>query len=87
LVDTIFILIFRYRNQLKIKVMLVDIINTVFSLPYLAIGVTIAAVLDIAIHYTKVTTRFTLIQIWGCTMCWPAVLVLLFFAFIFGQKK
>ena len=63
------------------------ILNTVFSLPYLAIGVTIAAMLDIAIHYTKVTTRFTLIQIWGCTMCWPVILITLFFAFIFGQKE
>ena len=63
-----------------------SIINTVFSLPYLAIGVTIAAVLDMAIHYTKVTTRFTLLQIWGCTMCWPAVLILLVFAFIIGRE-
>jgi hypothetical protein len=66
--------------------MLESIINTVFSLPYLAIGVTIAAILDIAIHYTKVTTRFTLLQIWGCTMCWPAVLILLAFAFIVGKE-
>jgi len=51
--------------------MLESILNTVFSLPYLAIGVTIAAILDIVIHYTKVTTRFTLIQIWGCMVCWP----------------
>ena len=67
--------------------MLVDIINTVFSLPYLAIGVTIAAILDIVIHYTKVTTRFTLLQIWGCTMCWPMVILLLAVAFIYGQEK
>ena len=66
--------------------MIESIISTVFSLPYLAIGVTIAAILDIGIHYTKVTSRFTLIQIWGCTMCWPAVLVLLFFAFIIGRE-
>ena len=67
--------------------MLESILNTVLSLPYLAIGVTIAAILDIAIHYTKVTTRFTLLQIWGCTMCWPAVLVVLAGAFIYGQNK
>lgn len=67
--------------------MLVDIINTVFSLPYLAIGVTIAAVLDTAIHYTKVTTRFTLLQIWGCTMCWPMVLLLLAAAFMAGKTN
>ena len=87
MLDTIFLLIFRYRNQLKIKVMLVDILNTIFSVPYLVIGVLIAALLDIAIHYTKATSRFTLLEIWGCVMCWPAVLVLLFFAFIFGQKE
>lgn len=67
--------------------MLESILNTVFSLPYLAIGVSIAALLDIVIHYTKVTTRFTLLQIWGCTMCWPMVLLLLAAAFIYGQEK
>ena len=67
--------------------MLVSIINTVFSLPYLAIGVTIAAILDIAIHYTKVTSRFTLLQIWGCVMCWPAVLLLLAAAFVAGKTN
>ena len=67
--------------------MLEIILNTIFSVPYLVIGVLIAALLDIAIHYTKATTRFTLLEIWGCVMCWPAVLVLLFFAFIFGQKE
>ena len=67
--------------------MLEIILNTIFSVPYLVVGVLIAALLDIAIHYTKATTRFTLLEIWGCVMCWPAVLVLLFFAFIFGQKE
>jgi len=67
--------------------MIENIISTVFSVPYLVIGVLIAALLDIAIHYTRATTRFTLLEIWGCVMCWPAVLVLLFFAFIFGQKE
>jgi len=67
--------------------MIENIISTVFSVPYLVIGVLLAALLDIAIHYTRATTRFTLLEIWGCVMCWPAVLVLLFFAFIFGQKE
>jgi hypothetical protein len=66
--------------------MLDTIINTIFSLPYLGIGVTIAAILDIVIHYTKVTSRFTLIQIWGCTMFWPVVLVILGFAYIIGRE-
>ena len=67
--------------------MLETILNTVFSVPYLVLGVTIAAILDIAIHYTKATTRFTLIQIWGCTMCWPITLLAVIIAFIFGQKR
>jgi len=66
--------------------MLDTIINTIFSLPYLGIGVTIAAILDIAIHYTKITSRFTLIQIWGCTMFWPLVLLILGFAYIIGRE-
>jgi predicted membrane protein len=67
--------------------MIESIISTVFSVEYLVIGVLLAALLDIGIHYTKSTTRFTLLEIWGCTMCWPFVLVILFFAFIFGQKE
>jgi hypothetical protein len=67
--------------------MLETILNTVFSVPYLVLGVTIAAILDIAIHYTKATTRFTLIQIWGCTMCWPIILITLGIAFVFGRNK
>lgn len=65
--------------------MLELILNTVFSVPYLAVGVTIAALLDIAIHYTKTTTRFTLLEIWGCTMCWPLILVAT--CIIFSKKK
>jgi hypothetical protein len=67
--------------------MIESIISIVFSVEYLVIGVLLAALLDIGIYYTKSTTRFTLLEIWGCTMCWPAVLVILFFAFIFGQKE
>jgi len=63
------------------------ILDTIFSVNYLVIGVLIAALLDIGIHYTKASSRFTLIEIWGCTMFWPAVLVVFFFAFIFGQKE
>lgn len=67
--------------------MLVSILNTIFSVPYLVIGVLIAALLDIAIHYTKATSRFTLLEIWGCVMCWPAVLILLGLGFIYGRTK
>jgi hypothetical protein len=67
--------------------MLELILNTIFSVPYLVIGVTVAGLLDIAIHYTKATTRFTLLEIWGCTMFWPITLLAVVFAFIFGQKR
>ena len=59
------------------------ILNTVFSVPYLVIGILVAALFDIMIHYTKVTSRFTLLEIWGCTMFWPFVIV----AFIIGLIK
>lgn len=63
--------------------MLELILNTVFSVPYLVIGILVAALFDIAIHYTKATTRFTLLEIWGCTMFWPFVIL----AFIIGLGK
>ena len=59
------------------------ILNTVFSVPYLVIGILVAALFDIAIHYTKISTRFTLLEIWGCTMFWPFVIL----AFIIGLIK
>ena len=63
--------------------MLELILNTVFSVPYLVIGILVAALFDIMIHYTKVTSRFTLLEIWGCTMFWPFVII----AFIIGLIK
>ena len=66
--------------------MLEIIINTIFSVPYLVVGVFVAALLDIVIHYTKATTRFTLLEIWGCTMFWPFVLVVVAFFSIKGSK-
>lgn len=56
--------------------MLHIILDFMFSIPYYAIGFLIAAMLDIAIHYTKATSRFTLLEIWGCTMFWPVVVLL-----------
>lgn len=67
--------------------MLHVILHTVFSVEYLLLGITIAAMLDVAIHYTKVTTRFTLLEIWGCIVCWPAVLLLVALGFIHGRSK
>ena len=48
--------------------MLESIINTIFSIPYLLTGITLAAILDFISHRTKVTTRLTLLEIWGCIM-------------------
>lgn len=67
--------------------MLVSILNTIFSVPYLVIGFTLAALFDIGIYYTKVTSRFTLLEIWGCVMFWPIVLFIAIVTFIFGQEK
>lgn len=39
------------------------------------LGVTIAALLDMTIHYTKSSSRFTFLEIWGCIMFWPLVLI------------
>lgn len=56
--------------------MIISIINTIFSLPYFLIGILTAIILDLYIHKTKITTRLTFIEIWGCIMCWPIVTVL-----------
>lgn len=60
--------------------MLESILNTVFSIPYLLIGVAIAGFIDYKIHKSKATTRFTSLEIWGCTVGWP---LLVFTALIF----
>ena len=62
------------------------ILNTVFSVPYLVIGILVAALFDIMIHYTKVTTRFTLLEIWGCVMFWPFVIVTFVIGLIKGEN-
>ncbi len=57
-----------------------NIINTVFSIPYLLIGVIIAIMLDLFIYKFKASTRLTFLEIWGCVMFWPILL----FIFIVG---
>lgn len=66
--------------------MLEFILSTIFSVEYLVIGVLVAALLDISIHYTKSSSRFTLIEIWGCTMFWPLILIIFSIAFINGDN-
>jgi hypothetical protein len=67
--------------------MLISIINVIFSVPYLLIGVIVAALMDLGIHYTKSSKRFTLLEIWGCTMCWPAILIVFSIAAIKGNSS
>ena len=63
------------------------ILNTIFSVEYLVIGVLVAVLLDISIHYTKSSNRLTFIEIWGCIMCWPIVLLIFVITLINGQKE
>ena len=67
--------------------MIESIINTIFSAPYLVIGVLIAALLDIGIHYTKSSSRFTFLEIWGCVMLWPLILIIVIVTFINGESE
>jgi len=67
--------------------MIVSIINTVFSIPYLSIGVVLAAILDFICYRTKTTTRLTLLEIWGCTMCWPVIMVTVFVSYFYKHDN
>jgi hypothetical protein len=62
------------------------ILDGIFSVPYFVIGIIITAMFDISIHYTKATTRFTFVEILGCTMFWPLA-VLLFLVAFFKQEN
>lgn len=63
--------------------MLESILNTVFSLPYLLIGVGLAGFIDYKIYKSKATSRFTSLEIWGCAVGWP-LLVLTVVVFYLG---
>jgi hypothetical protein len=65
--------------------MVEGIISTVFSLPYLGIGVVVAALLDLSIYYTKSSDRLTLLEIWGCVAFWPIVLIIFLISLIKGE--
>ena len=62
--------------------MLESIINTIFSIPYLLTGITLAAILDFISHRAKVTTRLTFLEIWGCIMFWPVIIFFVIIAYI-----
>jgi hypothetical protein len=56
--------------------MLGSLLNAVFSVEYLIIGILVAILLDTSIHYTKSSSRLTFLEIWGCVVIWPLVLVI-----------
>jgi uncharacterized membrane protein YraQ (UPF0718 family) len=65
--------------------LIIEIINFVFSLPYLLIGFFFAALLDIFIHRKKASKRLTLIEIWGFAIGWPIIIlfvVVVYFSFV-----
>jgi len=65
--------------------MVEGIISTIFSLPYLGIGVFVAALLDLSIYYTKSSDRLTMLEIWGCVAFWPIVLIVFLISLIKGE--
>ena len=65
--------------------MVEGIISTIFSLPYLGIGVFVAALLDLSIYYTKSSDRLTMLEIWGCVAFWPIVLIIFLISLIKGE--
>jgi hypothetical protein len=65
--------------------MVEGIISTVFSLPYLGIGIFVAALLDLSIYYTKSSDRLTMLEIWGCVAFWPIVLIVFLISLIKGE--
>lgn len=65
--------------------MLADIINTIFSLQYLLLGILVAALLDLSIYYTKSSERLTSLEIFGCIALWPVILLVFVVSFIRGE--
>ena len=65
--------------------MIADILNMIFSIEYLVLGTLITALLDISIHYTKSSERLTLLEICGCVMFWPFILMVFVISFIKGE--
>lgn len=62
-------------------VMFESIINTVFSIPYLLTGFIIAIILDLIIYRSKTSSRLTLLEIWGCAMCWSLIILMFLVAY------
>lgn len=65
--------------------MIESLINIIFSIPYLLSGVVIAIALDHFIYKSKATTRLTFLEIWGCVMFWPVLLLFVVMVYINGE--
>ena len=65
--------------------MIADILNTIFSIQYLLLGVLVAALLDTSIHYTQSSERLTALEILGCIVIWPIILIVFVISFIKGE--
>ena len=65
--------------------MLGSIIDTIFSIQYLVLGFIVAILLDTSIHFTKSSERLTFLEIWGCIMFWPIILIVFVIGFIKGE--
>ena len=66
--------------------MIVNIINNIFSIPYFLIGILTAIMLDLFIYKSKASTRLTFLEIWGCTIGWPFVTIIIFVAYFKNNK-
>ncbi len=67
--------------------MIESVINIIFSGTYLLTGVFFAVIFDLFIYKTKATSRLSLMEIWGCTMCWPLVLLFVVVTYLINNDN
>ena len=52
---------------------------------YFLLGTVFTLLMDLSIHYTKSSERLTLLEICGCVMFWPFILMVFVISFIKGE--
>ena len=60
--------------------MLENILNIMFSIPYLVIGFLFAIILDY-FNKRKLSSRFTSFEIWSCIIAWPFIIIFILIAY------
>lgn len=55
-------------------------------LTYLIIGFIIAILLDLLIRYSESSKPLTFLEIWGCTLFWPIVIILTLIGILNNKK-